>query len=775
MKFKGLSEDVVKQKLAKKGLNEITHAKRPSLLNIFLSQFTDAFSILLLFGVLFSLFLHFVYGEESLTEAFLISLILVANGLISTVQEWKADDTLNKLRQLQKSFVSVIRDGKVKQVESKYVVEGDVVLLEDGVKVPADGVLRDGSLLVDESVLTGESFPVEKIPGDEVYGGTFVLSGKGVMEVERTGDDTRIGKIAAKLHSIKEVSVFKQQLNAFTVKFLRLVVVAVLFFFATTFLREKSIIHLILAAIALIVAVVPEGLAMVAAITMMNGVKRLADRGVLVKKLESVEALGAVEYVIFDKTGTLTQGTLSLAYVSERLKPWLGYFAIADSKDPVEKVLQQFEVKAGTLVEVKPFNYETRTSAVVWKLGDKSKEFVKGAPEVIFSLCGVKDEKAEALAKEGMRALAFAVKEDERWEYLGLVGFEDPLKDTAKRALTEMKESGLVPIMITGDHKETARAIAKQVGIRCVLVSGEEVRKRPKRAIKKILKGGVVYRAKPEDKLLVVEELQTKGFITAATGDGVNDVLLLKRANVGIAMGEGSDIAKESADIVLLKDDLLTIVQGIVEGRTIITNVRKFIAYLLSSNFVELIAAIFLPLIHPKIVLDAPKLLWINLFSDGVPATSLAFDDDYDIVKYKKPSYFRSLFLPVVERLIVVRAVLLGASVLAFFLIIRNLFEEKEVEALFFSVLTLGEVLYLFAVRYLFSNNMFDNKWAVLSVLFVFVVHISVLILFPQLFNVVTPSLTGWAVLFAFLVFSFFVSLLVVKWLKASDASLAQR
>jgi magnesium-transporting ATPase (P-type) len=239
---------------------------------------------------------------------------------------------------------------------------------------------------------------------------------------------------------------------------------------------------------------------------------------VLVKKLESVEALGAVEYVIFDKTGTLTQGTLSLAYVSERLKPWLGYFAIADSKDPVEKVLQQFEVKAGTLVEVKPFNYETRTSAVVWKLGDKSKEFVKGAPEVIFSLCGVKDEKAEALAKEGMRALAFAVREGERWEYLGLVGFEDPLKDTAKRALTEMKESGLVPIMITGDHKETARAIAKQVGIRCVLVSGEEVRKRPKRAIKKILKGGVVYRAKPEDKLLVVEELQTKGFITAATG-----------------------------------------------------------------------------------------------------------------------------------------------------------------------------------------------------------------------------------------------------------------
>ena len=338
----GLTEKEAKEKLKKYGLNELKRKKKTSLLILFLSQFTDVFSILLIIAVLISTILYFLHYEDTLTDALLILLILFVNGGISTFQQWKAEETLNKLRKLQQSYVIVIRDGKAKRIDSRFVTVGDAVILEEGLRIPADGKIVEGGIAVDESTFTGESFPVEKGKGKNVWAGTFVVSGKGVMIVEKIGNETRVGELSKKLEGMEEISVFKEQLNDFSFKLLRGVLIAMFVFFAASYIRTHAFITVLLASIALVVAVVPEGLPMVAAITMMHGVHRLAKNDVLVRKLESVEALGAVEYVIFDKTGTLTKGSLEVNYVSDKLRTILPYFILPNSMDLVERAIDEW-------------------------------------------------------------------------------------------------------------------------------------------------------------------------------------------------------------------------------------------------------------------------------------------------------------------------------------------------------------------------------------------------------------------------------------------------
>ncbi len=769
MDIKGLSEKEAKERLEKYGLNEITHKKRHSLISIFISQFTDIFSILLILAILISIALYVLHRDESLADAVLILLILLANGLIGTFQQWKAEETLEKLRALQKSYVNVIRDGQVKKVESKYITVGDIVVLEEGVKVPADAVIVQGGVTIDESTFTGESYPVTKSAGEEVFAGTFVVGGKAFAEVQKIGNQTRMGELSRKISEIEEISVFKSQLNEFSLHLLRMVLAVMFVFFAVSYFKTHAFVSVLLASIALVVAVVPEGLPMVAAITMMSGVQKLAKKNVLVKKLESVEALGAVEYVIFDKTGTLTEGTLIADYVSPKLKKFLAYFPIQESLDPVEKaVANAAQAKPkGKRLKAIPFDYTTKRSSVIWEIEGKEVEFTKGAPEVIFTLVGKEDKQAVALAKNGLRVLAFAKRVGRRWSYLGLVGFKDPLKPSAKQALEAMKKAHLIPIMITGDHKETALAIARELGIKQVALHGKELKKNPALA-GQLMKGGVVYRAQPEDKLLVVEALQKRGHIVASTGDGVNDVLLLKRADVGIAMGRGTDIAKDAADIVLLKDDLLTIVNGILEGRVIITNVRKFITFLLSSNIAEVVCAFFVPFMSTKIVLDAPKLLWVNLLSDGIPATMFAFDEGLNQIKNKKPTYFRKLLLPFMQKIMIFRGTGTGLLLCLFFFFISQRLPFEEASALFFSGLALGEVICLFVTRYLFGSGLFDNKLMLLSIIGVFALHLLTINTFPELFGVSALSPLDYIILLTFLgidlLFSFAVAEIVRRW-----------
>ncbi len=740
----GLSEKEAAERLKKYGLNQITKKKEESLLVLFLNQFTDIFSLLLIGAAFTSLLLYFLHYTTSFTDALLIFLILFVNGLVSTFQQWKAEKSLEKLKQLQQSFVIVLRDGKRKRIPSTQVTVGDVVVLEEGVKIPADGKVVVGGVMIDESSFTGESFPVEKGQGDKVYAGTFVVGGNALFEVESVGSATRLGKLGTKLSSMEETSFFKGQLNNFSYKLLKATLVVMLIFFIASYHDTHDLFAVLLASIALVVAVVPEGLPMVAAITMMYGVQRLAKHNVLVKKLDSIEALGAVEYVVFDKTGTLTEGTLIVAHVDDQLKHHLRYYIVPNSQDPVEKALETFcneegieqpkELQAGFV----PFDYRTKSSSVEWIRGKTKMHCIKGAPETIMAITGTDfSDHVAKYAHRGYRVLAFARKKNRYWVYEGLVAFKDPLKPSAKKALEEMVDAHMVPIMITGDHKDTAYQIATEVGISGVMLSGEMLRKYTYKAVSLLKNGGVVYRAEPEDKLVLVEELRKMGKVVAATGDGVNDVLLLKRADVGIAMGKrGTDIAKEAADIVLLKDDLQTIVEGIVEGRTIITNVRKFVTFLLSSNIAEVVCAFFVPILSVLLVLDAPKLLWINLITDGMPATTFAFDEDMEYVQQQPPSYFRELTLPFMEKMMFFRGIGSGLLVCLFFWLALQLFPAKEAAGLLFSALTLGEVFGMYTTRYLFRSKLFGNMWMNLSVLFVVILHLVAVQYFAKFFSI---------------------------------------
>lgn len=671
-KADGLTLAGAKQQLAKHGKNELTARKKISPVIIFFRQFIDVMIVVLILAAGISYFI----GE--LSDTIVILVIILLNAVIGFVQEFRAEKAMEALQKMATQVSQVLRDGKPVELPSSEIVPGDLILLEAGNNVPADArLVETNALKINEASLTGESNAIDKqtdpLPeenpplGDQVnmaFKGTQITSGNGKGLVVATGMNTELGKIAGMLDKAESKTPLQKRLAVFSTKLTVVIIILCIVFFFTGYLRGEDLNRMLLTAISLAVAAIPEALPAVITVSLALGAKRLMKRQVLIRKLYAVETLGSVTYICTDKTGTLTRNEMNVKEVwtlEEKSKESLlqamslnHHVTEKEGKltgDPTETAMvahakdqQQYK-----LVKEIPFDAERKAMSTVHERDGKFWVITKGAAEVITGMvtdAGVQSsikEKEEAMAAQGMRVIGFAGKLLDQlpadinpgsietdMEFLGLVGLIDPPRAEAIDAIKQCKTAGIIPVMITGDHPLTATAIARQIGIiendQQKAVTGKELEEEGVDYLKKeVLNIRVYARVSPEQKLNIIEALQEKGQFVSMTGDGVNDAPSLKKANIGIAMGiTGTDVTKEAAHMILLDDNFSTIINAVKAGRRIYDNIRKFIRYILTGNAAEIWTIFLAPLLGLPLPLLPVHILWINLVTDSLPALALA-------------------------------------------------------------------------------------------------------------------------------------------------------
>ncbi|MDP3988338.1 MAG: cation-translocating P-type ATPase [Candidatus Levybacteria bacterium] len=689
---KGLTEKEAREFLLKFGRNEIVTKKPYSALSIFLSQFPTIINFILVIAAIFSLI------TKNNIDAFFIFTILILNSLFGFFQEYKAEKSLEKLKNFITPLSRVFRNGKETQIESSLIVCGDFVILSEGDRIPADGkILLNHSIEVDESILTGESLPVIKKLNDEVFSGTLITKGRGHLLVEKTGMNTRFGQIAKTLSTIEtDKTPLSKKLNTLG-KILSLgVVVISLSLIPIGMMQGKSLLPLILLATSIGVAAIPESLPAVITISLALGTNRMAKKQAIVRKMQAVETLGAVQIILTDKTGTLTQNVMRVKKywtVGKKSLPDLlkacvfgntaslikkegeEYDVVGDKTDGAlllfsknQKVDFESLKTQGSITDEFVFDSQTKTITTVFESQGKKYVFVRGSPEIILEKSGLSDSEKKKItsefsqyAKEGLRVIGFGTKIEEHQgmdrkhlednlEFLGFVGIYDPPREEVKQAILQAKKAGIKTIMVTGDNELTATAIAQEIGLiekGQDVITGEELEKMSDEELEKIItKTAIFARTNPHHKLRLVETLKKLGFVVAVTGDGVNDALALKRADVGIAMGEeGTDVAKEASEIVLTNDNYSILIKAVEEGRIIYDNILKAITYLLSGNLSEIALVFFATVLGMQNPLLPTQILWINLITDGLPALALASDSKNPDVLKNFPRDPKSPFL----------------------------------------------------------------------------------------------------------------------------------
>ncbi len=611
-------------------------------------------------------------------EPIAIAAILILNTVLGVWQEYRAEDALAKLRELEAPQVQTLRDGRLTPVASRSLVVGDVVRIAAGARVPADArVDGEGGLLVDESILTGESVPVEKEPGGEVFAGTLVVRGAAYAEITRTGAKSAMGRIASMLGGVRsDPTPLERRLGIFGNRIAAWIsALSVLLLVGGVWVEGwEGLDHAFVWAVALAVAAIPEGLPAVLTLTLALGVERMSRRQAVVRKLAAVEALGSVTVIATDKTGTLTENRMLVREVdSPDLPRALRAMVLANEAepdtgagDPLETSLFARAREDGVdplSVRIACPRQSARAFDSAWKFmrvtveeDGRSVSYLKGAPEVLLGRSSLPDaerrswgERAEAAARRGHRVLALAWTPGEAetgLEWLGLVLFWDPPRAEVPEALRCARDAGVRVVMVTGDHPATAAAVARTIGIDADRVmTGEEIDRLSREELReRVAEVGVFARVTPEHKLALVEALKARGEIVAMTGDGVNDAPALKRADVGVAMGRrGSDVSREVADLVLLDDNFATIVAAIDEGRNIYENIQKFIHFLFSIN-VSLVILVAIGAVGAALLdlrdaagmllvpLTAVQLLWINIIANGPPALAVGLDRTPDVM-----------------------------------------------------------------------------------------------------------------------------------------------
>ena len=699
----GLTTEEAEQKLKEVGYNELPKAKKESIIITFLKQFCNPLIYILLFGGCLSIFL------KEYSDGIFIFIILSINSLIGCIQERSAQKSADSLKNMVVSKAIVIRDGFEKEIEAKYLVPDDLVLLKNGSKVPADIVLVESeNLEVDESMLTGESEAVKKDAKyiqkegcqiqekfNEIFAGTIITKGIATGKVKATGINTEMGKIADKITQKSEAETpLVVRMEKFSQMFTLVIGIAVIIIVIAAILRGDNINETFLMAVSLAVAAIPEGLPITITITLSIGMINMARRNVVVRNLSAVEALGSCTVIASDKTGTLTQNEMQVVEVfnvdgknvdlslinyndanednfDKLTLEQLGVLAsvlpneancengtyFGDAVDIAflkyaEKKGYQFKNILNNFKRIKLFYYtsDSKFSASINEIKGKTYAFVKGAPETILAMTKDKDNKVvlnklEDLSDNGMRVLATAYGEVARksdytqddlknLNFISLVSMLDPLRSEAKDAVNECQTAGIKIAMITGDNPRTAYAISNQLGfvkdqkevktgidVKLAKSNGEE-------ELDALTKTTRVYsRMEPTQKLDIVQSLIRNGNFVAVTGDGVNDAPALKNANVGIAMGKGgTDIARESADIILMDDNFASITHAVEEGRIVYNNIRKVIFFAVSCGIPKVIIYILAIMLGLPVPFNASQLLWLNVMTEGVQNIFLAFE-----------------------------------------------------------------------------------------------------------------------------------------------------
>ncbi|WP_254768388.1 cation-translocating P-type ATPase [Salinilacihabitans rarus] len=693
----GLTAEEARRRLDEYGENDIVRGGGRSPVDIFVAQFDSALIWVLLGAAALS-----VWAGQTV-DAVLIAIIVVANGVFGFVQDYRAERSLESLRQLAAPSATVRRDGEDVEVDATAVVPGDVVVLRGGDVVPADArLLEVADLAVDEAPLTGESAPVSKSPAAVdpdaslaerecmIYKGTNVARGRGIAVVTDTGMDTQVGDIAEELATTEATRTPLQTELDSLGRTLGLGVLALSALVAPLLLlRGTSALQAALTAVSLAVAAIPEGLPAVVTLTLALGVRRMSEENALVRRLPSVEALGAVDVVCTDKTGTLTRGEMTVSRLwvndavvdartdeapSDREERLLRIGALcndatADDGDPTERALVAAAERRGldvaALREANPRTDEVPFSSARKWMGTVHDDvgYVKGAPEVVVERCDrvlTEDgptamtpaareriaERVHAFADDALRVLAMAYVEEpadgeeleDELVFVGLTGMIDPPREEVADAIATTRGAGVDVKMITGDNVRTATAIAESLGLGTTMLEGREIEAMDDDRLRERVESVDVFaRTSPEHKVRILRALQDRGHEVAMTGDGVNDAPALKNADVGVAMGiRGTEVARQASDIVLLDDDYATIERAVERGRAIFDNIWKFVAYLLSANVAE-VALVFVASLFGYLVLPAVQLLWINLLTDGLPALALGADPESGDVMDRPP------------------------------------------------------------------------------------------------------------------------------------------
>ncbi|HAK89232.1 MAG TPA: ATPase [Nitrospiraceae bacterium] len=683
----GLSEEEAKKRLSEFGPNEIKEAKKTSLSIRFFRQFTHFLAVLLWIGAGLAILSEYLHpGEGMLTLGLAIIGVIFINAVFTFIQEYRAEKSIEKLRLLLPFHVKAIREGKEKEIPAREVVPGDLIILSEGDKIPADSrLIRVTYLMVNNAPLTGESEPVplqhEPCPGELIeskniaFAGTTVVSGSGKAVVFAAGMRTEFGRIA---HLTSAVETGLSPLQKEIVKATRIIaflaaIMGVVFFFIGQIIG-RSFWENFIFAVGIIVANVPEGLLPTVTLSLAMGSQRMAKKKALIKTLTSVETLGSVTVICTDKTGTLTQNKMEVkdiwtpdnkqstvgilmknAYLCNNAKFIEGQY----KGDPTETALLKYargnigDVRAGRISEI-PFDSERKRMTTVNMVDDKKFAFTKGALESVLPLCKyvlINDGKMpvdeelkgkiinayHSLMDKGLRVLSFACSElqtpnsklEEDMVFLGLIGLEDPPRPEVPEAIKKCHEAGIRIIMITGDGSRTAVAIAREIGLvkgNSTVIEGHDFIKMSDMELRKELAGKEIIFARmtPKHKMRVVSILKEEGERVAVTGDGVNDAPALKMADIGIAMGiAGTDVAKEAADMLLLDDNFATIVNAIEEGRAVYENIRKFISYIFSSNIPEIVPYLAYVLLKIPLPLTIMQILAVDLGTDMIPALAL--------------------------------------------------------------------------------------------------------------------------------------------------------
>ncbi len=699
MKPIGLSDQEAEKRLITYGPNEIVDRPRTTPLAIFLTQFTSLLIILLVIAAGASLF----FGD--LLDGIFILLIVILNGILGFVQEYKAEKAIAALKKMTVSSVRVIRGGAEHKIDSKLLVPGDIVILEEGDKIPADCMLTESlHLEANEASLTGESMPVEKNTQDEekrhIFLGTIIVKGRARAVVENTGMQTKFGSIAASLSSIaEEETPLQKKLTTLGKQLTGLALAASAIVFLIGYFSRHPLIEMILTSISLAVAAVPEGLPAVITITLAVGMQRMAKKKAILRKLSSIEALGATTLIATDKTGTLTKNEMrvikiwtngnkrqnthqllvtgvlcnnaSLVYKQDHGS----YDVLGDTTEGALLLLaQEKDISAeqlkqdGTLLEEFAFDPVLKMMSVVWNRNGKLTVYTKGAPESVLAKCSRLSAKTkhtieqsfQEFARDGLRVIALAQKNavdmpktredaEKNLTFIGFVGIADPAREEVNDAIAMAQSAGIRTIMITGDNELTARAIGNKIGLMQtndeVITGAQFTQLSDHEALARLPMIRIFARTSPDQKLRIVQLLQRMGHIVAVTGDGVNDALALKQADVGVAMGiTGTDVAKEASDMILTDDNYATLVTAVEEGRTIFDNIKAAIKYLVGCNIGEILAVVIGMMLGWPLILTPLQLLYINLVTDGLPAIALALTPKHDRIMKRKPRTSRAIF-----------------------------------------------------------------------------------------------------------------------------------
>ena len=762
----GLSEKEAKSRIKTYGLNELPKEKEKSVFQIFLSAINDP----IIYVLVVASILSFIVGEY--LDGFAIIFIIMVDAVVSTVQEIKAEKNSEALKDLIKVKVKVVRENKHYEIDSSYLVPGDIIIVEPGTKVSSDArIINSNNLTVDESVLTGESIGVAKSSdssslGDDskkcmIYAGTSVLTGRAIAVVTATGIDTEVGKIAEKVTSTEESkSPLTIRMEKFSKQITLMIIGISILIGCVLIYKQYHFMDIFLSVVALAVSAMPEGLPLSLTLALTIGSNKMAKRNVIVKKLNSVESLGSCTVIASDKTGTLTvnEQTAKKIVMSNgeafeidgngyndvgKVIPvgdsnianakYIATLGVVNNESMLEKVKGKWDkfgdsidiaflalgrklgIKSSEFKKVSdiPYESENKYSAVFYKIDNDVLCTAKGSVEVILDFCKYSYEDGERvkldrekilkqneeLASNGYRVIAicdgdvplkekYSEKDVKNLTFIGLVGFIDPVRKEAVGAIKKCKTAGIKVLMITGDHALTAYAIAKDLNIvssKEEVVTGSDLDfySDSDEKFDRFVEGKKVFaRVTPLQKLKIVESLQRQGEFVAVTGDGVNDAPAIKVANIGVAMGSGTDVAKETAKMIIIDDNFSSIVAGIEEGRNAYSNIRKISLMLLSCGLAEVLFFVLSIAFDLPMPLVAIQLLWLNLVTDGLQDMALSFERETDTIMKEKPrSTKESLFEKELVKQILLSGTFIGVLIFIVWYILINNFHMEVAHA----------------------------------------------------------------------------------------------